>query len=333
MDHVTNEHLRTTACRRVREGEKPSAVMKSMGLCRTTIYKWLRTYRRQGEAGLARRKATGRKPRLNARQRQAVIRWIVGKDPRQYGFDFGLWTRRIVSEMIGKKFGIRLQVTAVGHLLASLNITPQKPLRRAYERDLERIAAWRKTEFPRIRTRARRRGAKIYFLDEAGVRSDAPLGRTYGLKGKTPEVRTSGQRQSVNAISTVNLRGAFWHSVYTGRLHAHRFIRLLKAFRRKRARMIVILDSHPAHVAKKVAAYVQSTRGELEIYFLPPYAPDLNPDEFVWNHLRQKGVSKKPLRQNESLKKRVQKDLRSIGAQPALVRAFFKAQSVAYITD
>jgi hypothetical protein len=126
------------------------------------------------------------------RQKLQVRRWINGKDPRQYGFDFGLWTRQIVGALIAQKFGVRLGVTAVGRLLAELDITPQKPLRRAYERDPAAIKRWTTTVFPRLRARAQRVGAKIFFLDEAGVRSDQVLGRTWGLRGQTPEVPTSG---------------------------------------------------------------------------------------------------------------------------------------------
>ena len=149
------------------------------------------------------------------RQKLRVRGWINGKDPRQYGFDFGLWTRQIVGELIEQKFGIKLGVTAVGRLLAELDITPQKPLRRAYERDPVAIEQWQTEVFPGLRARAKRRGAKIFFLDEAGVRSDQVLGRTWGLRGQTPEVPTSGQRQSVNAISAVTARGEFWYEIYT----------------------------------------------------------------------------------------------------------------------
>jgi transposase len=213
------------AVRRVHAGERPSTVMRSYGLCRTTIYKWLRAAKRGGEKALQARKHPGRKPFLSPKQKLQVRRWINGKDPRQYGFDFGLWTRRIVAALIEERFGVRLGVTAIGRLLAALDITPQKPLRRAYERDPVAIERWKREEFPRLRTRAKRVGAKIFFLDEAGVRSDQVLGRTWGLRGQTPEVPTSGRRQSVSAISTVNARGAFWYEIYTERLNPlHRAI-------------------------------------------------------------------------------------------------------------
>src|ERR1700756_4170646 len=188
LSHETSETIRRLAVRRGKEGGRRSSVIESYGLCRTTIYKWLRAARRGGEAALKARKHPGRTPILTARQKLQVRGWINGKAPRQYGCDFGLWTRQIVAALIAQKFGVRLGVTAVGRLLAELDITPQKPLRRAYERDPVAIKRWTMAVFPRLRARAKRVGAKIFFLDETGVRSDQVLGRTRGLRGQTPEV-------------------------------------------------------------------------------------------------------------------------------------------------
>jgi transposase len=331
LDHKTSEIIRIMAVRRVQEGEVPSVVMKNYGLCRTSIYRWLRDAKAGGEAALKSRKHPGPAPKLTDKQKQQVRKWICGKDPRQYGFDFGLWTRRIIVCLIERKLKKKLSITTVGRLLGELGVTPQKPLRRAYERDPQAVEKWKNEDYPKLKKRAKRRGADIFFLDEAGIRSDAPLQRTWGAKGQTPVVKTSGQRQSVSAISAVTARGAFWYSVYTGRLNATGFVEFLKAFmRNRRRRVFLVIDGLPAHKARLVAPYVQSLEGKLELHFLPGYSPDLNPDEFVWNHLRHYGTTKTPLRKNESLRNRVEQNLADIKHSPKLVRSFFHASTVAY---
>ena len=227
---------------------------------------------------------------------------------------------------------VTLGLTAIGRLLHELGITPQKPLRRAYKRDPIAIENWTRTEYPRLKIRATRRKAQIVFWDEAGVRSEQVLGRTWGEKGKTPEVPTSGQRQSINAISAVNARGAFWYEVSAGRFNATRFKEeVLTSFMRGRKRPVfLVVDGHPAHRAKLIASYVKQLKGRLERHFLPGYAPELNPDEFVWNYVTREGSSKKPPKRNESLRQRVESDLANIKRRPALVRSFFRAPRVFY---
>jgi len=335
LEHNTLEHIRIQAVRRVVEdGESPSAVMQSFGLCRTTIYPWLRDFKQHGWDALAESISAGPPPKLTEAQQQRVKRWILGKDPRQYGFDFGLWTRRIVQQLIAEKLKVGLCLTSVGKLLARLNITPQKPLRRAYERDPQAVAQWLAATYPQLKRRAKREGAMIFFLDEAGFQSDPQLGRTYGLKGCTPVVATSGQRQSINVISAVNARGAFWAATYEGKLNGESFVLFLQNFMQGRlGNVFLVLDGHPAHKAKVVESYVASLGGRLEFHRLPTYAPDLNPDEFVWSHMKTNGVSKKPLKQNESLRQRVEADLLKIYNNRPLVRSFFGAKSVAYAAD
>src|SRR6266702_3960098 len=335
LDHKTLEHIRIQAVRRVIEDkEEPSEVMKSYGLCRTSIYPWLREFKEQGWAALAESIAQGPEPKMSEKQKDRVKRWILGKDPRQYGFDFGLWTRRIVQTLILEKMEVELCLTSVGKLLASLEITPQKPLRRAYERDPVAVERWRMQDYPQLRKRAKKLGAMIFFLDEAGFQSDPPLGRTYGLKGRTPVVASSGQRQSINVISAVNASGAFWSATYTGKLDAESFVIFLRNFMKgRRTKVFLVVDGHPAHKAKVVKDYVIETKGRLELYFLPPYAPDLNPDEFVWNYMKNTGVSKKPLKKNESLRERVEQDLADISLDAVLVASFFLAESVVYTAD
>jgi len=154
LEHKALEHMRMLAVRRVLEDrEKPSLVMESLGLCRTTIYRWLRTCKDKGLEALVEKICAGPESKLNEKQREQVRCWIIGKDPRQHGFDFGLWTRRIVQTMLQEKMGVEFCLTSVGKLLASLNITPQKPLRRAYERDPLAVSRWQKETYPQLKKR------------------------------------------------------------------------------------------------------------------------------------------------------------------------------------
>ena len=263
-----------------------------------------------------------------------MFRWINGNDPRQYGLDFGLWTRAVVAELIERKFGIRLGLTAVGELLAKLNLTPQKPLQRAYQRDPEAIERWQRVIYPAIARQARTEGGEVFFWDESGFRADAVRGRTWGIRGQTPVVQRPGQRQSISAASAVNARGGFWYCTYEGGLTAELFVRLLRRMMRHRSRPIhLVVDGLPAHKTKLVKDYVQSTKGRLTLHILPGYAPELNPDELVWSHVKRTGVARTPLRKGERLRDKIEAQLAKIKAMPRLVRSFFQAPTVAYITD
>lgn len=328
------EQIRLIAVARVRAGERPGAVIKSLGLNRTTIYAWLKTQKRGGARSLKSRKRTGRRPTLTAVQREQVRRFIQGKDPRQYGFDFGLWTRLIVCEMILERFGVTLSVTSVGRLLHSLGITPQKPLQRAYERDPVAVKQWVENRYPTLKKRAAESGATIFFLDEAGFRSDEPRGRTWGVRGETPVLATSGRRQQVNAISAVTASGAFWWDTFAGTLTATRFGEFLRKFMKGRRNPVyLVLDGHSSHRAKSVRALVDKLKGRLELHFLPGYAPDLNPDELVWQYVKRNGVRSRPLQADESLTVRVRDDLAKLARSPSTVRSFFHDRSVLYILN
>lgn len=336
LDHRTLETIRTMAVARVREGEQPSAVIASYGFHRCTIYRWLKVARGRGRGlkALASRPATGRPRTLTAAQERQVFRWIHGKNPRQYGFDFGLWTRQIVQALIVRRFGVRLSLASIGAVLARQGLTPQKPLQRAYQRDPAAIAHWQRETYPAIVRTAKRDKAEIYFWDESGFRADAVHGTTWGAKGQTPVVSVPGQRQSISAASAITTKGAFWFEIYTGGLTGERFVTLLRRMLRGRRKPLhLILDGLPAHKTKAVTQYVAKLDGKLTLHYLPGYAPDLNPDELVWSYAKRTGTGRRPLQKGETLEAQVTHQLTAIGRQPALVRSFFKHPSVAYITD
>jgi transposase len=336
FDHGTLEAIRLMAVERVREGELASAVISSYGFNRTTIYKWLSVVSSPGKGvnALHSRPATGRPRRLTPRQEKQVFAWVNGKDPRQYGLDFGLWTRAMIGSLIEQKLAVKLGLTAVGELLAKLGLTPQKPLERAYQRDPEAIEKWKRETFPTIARAAKAVGGEVYFWDESGFRADTVHGKTWGKKGETPVIARPGQRQSVSAASAVNSKGAFWYSTYQGGLNAPLFVKLLKQMMRNRTKPVhLVVDGLPAHKTKQVKEYVDSTNGRLTIHVLPGYAPELNPDELVWSHVKRTGVSRTPLRKGEKLSEKIELQLAAIKKMPHLVRAFFKTPSVAYISD
>ena len=280
--HENLEFIRKNAVARILNGENVADVMDSYGLHRTSAYPWLRKAAKHGVEALTSTKSNGPKPLLSPTQKIRVRRWICGKDPRQHGIDFGLWTRAIVRELIRERFNIDISISSVGVLLAELQITPQKPLQRAYQRDPKAIADWKATVYPRIKRACKREKGSIFFLDEAGFTTDDTKGKTWGEKGKTPVVVVDGRRQRVNAISAVSPNGAFWSKVYDGKLSSERFIDfLVDLLKRQEGPIYLVLDSLPVHKSKSVMEFVKANKLLLKLFFLPTYAPDLNPDELV----------------------------------------------------
>jgi len=159
-------------------------------------------------------------------------------------------------------------------------------------------------------------------------------GTTWGVKGETPVVEVPGKRQTISAASAVNSKGGFWFATYQGGMSAELFVAMLKLIMRGRRKpLYLILDSLPAHKAKVVRDYEKATNGKLKLFFLPGYAPELNPDELVWSYVKRTGTAKRPLASNESLQDRIEADLINLQNNPGLIRSFFKAPDVAYITD
>jgi transposase len=200
---------------------------------------------------------TGRPRKLAAAQERQVFRWIDGKNPNQYGFEFALWTRGLVRALIQREFGVSLSLASVGTLLARLGLTPQKPLQRAYQRDPEAIERWQRETYPAIAQQAKETPADIYFWDESWFRANAVQETTCGVKGQTPIVQVPGQRQSLSAASAVSVKGAFWFVTYQGTLTGELFAELLKKLmQRRRKPLHLVLDGLSAHREAIVKDYV-----------------------------------------------------------------------------
>jgi transposase len=336
LAHNTLEEMRVLAVQRMAEGERPEDVAALFGLHRSWAFKCRAAARGRGKGLKALRstKGTGRPRKLTGAQEQQIFRWVNGKSPQQYGFDFGLWTRKIVQDLAASRFGVQLSLASVGAMLSRLGLTAQKPLQRAYQRDAEAVERWQREIYPALANKAKKQRADIYFWDESGFRADSVHGKTWGKRGQTPVVERPGQRQSISAASAVNSKGAFWFATYPGGLNGELFVELLKKLMHRRKKPVhLVLDSAPAHKKAVVSEYVASTQGKLTLHFLPGYAPDLNPDELVWSHAKRTGVARSPLKSGEKLQQRIDRQLRAIGDDPKLVRSFFEHPSVSYITD
>ena len=332
LDHATLEAMRERAVRSVHDGESPEVVARIIGISRSTIYGWLAQYRRGGWSALKAKPLFGRPPKLDGKKLKWVYDAVTQKNPMQLKFAFALWTREMVARLIKVKFNISLSPVSVGRLLAQLGITCQRPLHRALERDEALVKQWLKQDYPRIRALAQREKADVYFGDAAHMRSDHHAGRTWGKKGETPVVLSTGARYRMSLISAVTSRGHMRFMIKeTGGVNADVFIEFLRRLLiGSKNRIFIIVDRGPVHVAKKTKAFVASLGGRLRLFYLPPYSPDKNPDELVWKHLKADTVGRTSITSFDDFKDKVRSSMLSLQRSPAKIRAFFQKPSLQY---
>jgi transposase len=323
--------LRKRGVSAVQDGQPPALAARVLGVQRSTLFGWLALYRRGGWGALDARKRGGRPPKLAAKMLQWVYDTVTMKDPRQMKFPFALWTALMIAELIWRQYGIRLSKASVCRLLNQLGLSHQKPLWRAFQQDPERVENWVKEEFPKIRAQARKEKADIFFGDEAGVRSDCHSGKTWAIRGKTPIVTTTGARFGYNVVSAISPRGVLMFMIISGKVNGDVFIAFLKRLIHNWPRSIfLIVDGHPVHKSAAVSKFVASSKGRLQLFYLPPYSPELNPDEQVWNHLKNHGVGKRPIAGPDQLKRLTLSYLRKMQKLPSLVRSFFAMPETIY---
>jgi transposase len=328
IDHKTLTELRRRAVASVQDGQSPEVVAKAYGINRVTIYGWLARYRAGGWDALNARKRGGRPPKLNGKAMKWLYETITMKNPLQMQFTFALWTSKMIGVVMCRKFGIRLGKSSICRLLSQLGLTPQKPIWRAYQQKPQAVQKWLKDEYPQIRHLAKQNKALIFFGDEAGIRSDHHAGTTWAVKGKTPVVSSAGARFGLNLISAVSAQGEFRFMAVRGRVNAVEFIdfmeRLIHGVERK---VFLLVDGHPVHKARKVKRFVESHNERLQLFYLPPYSPELNPDERVWNDLKNNAVEKQVITTPKELHRAVISHLRSIQKSPARVRSCFNNET------
>ncbi|WP_459942059.1 IS630 family transposase [Deferrisoma palaeochoriense] len=309
-------------------------IAETLGVHEATVRKWWKTYKEQGAQAL-RLKKRGRKPgqcrSLTPEQERELKRTITDKTPDQLKMPWALWTRRSIQEFIRRRWGITMPVRTIGDYLKRWGFTPQKPLRRAYEQNPKAVEKWLNEEYPAIRTRAKRENAEIHWGDETGLRSDSQHGRSYAPRGQTPEIHLSVNRVSVNLISSITNQGKVRFMTYTGTMNSQTLIRFLRRLIKDADRKVfLILDNLRVHHSKPVKAWLAAHQEEIEVFYLPSYSPELNPDEYPNCDLKAEVHSGPPARTAKELRNKAISVLRKIQNLPARVRSYYMHPAIQY---
>jgi transposase len=310
------------------------AIAVQVGLTSTGVFDICKRYAERGAAGL---KTGPRGPEpgygrfLDAAQEAEARTLIRRHTPDEVGLPFALWSRPAVRELIWQRFGVRLAVRTMGTYLARWGFTAQKPLRRAYEQDPAAVRRWLRRDYPEVAARAKAEGGTIFWGDETGLRSDDVRGRGYAPRGRTPEVRVNHKRANLGLISAVTNRGELRWMVLDGAITAPSLLCFLaRLVRDATGKVFLILDRLPVHRAAKVRAWLAGREAEIEVFYLPGYSPELNPDEGINGDLKQAVTRQEPARSKAQLKRAVIGHMRKLSKLPDRVRSFFGHRTFRY---
>ena len=317
-----------------REGMTQGQAALAVGVHRQTVNIWHKRYRERGEDGLldGRRVSPRRdKGLLTAEEAGKVRGWIAEGTPDRMGLPWALWTSRAVRELIERRFGKRLGLSTVPLCLRRWGMTPQKPLVRARQRQPAAITAWLERDYPAIARRAKAAKAVIHWGDETGLSNQDQIGRCWAPKGRTPVVARTAKRVTRSMIAAVSNRGLMRFMLYQGALNADLFLDFLRRLVRDAGRKVVLIVANlKVHKAGKVRAWLESHAHEIELVYLPSYAPDHNPAEYLNNDLKQALRRKPQPDSEEELIGNTRSVLRAIQRSPERVRAYFKPEPVRY---
>ena len=332
---TTQSELRRVAVRMVHEGCTRTEAAEAVGADRHSVGAWIGTVARSGEKTLdsgRRGRGPDEQKALSPEQEIRIKHLITENCPDQLEIPFALWTREAVSLLIEREAGVRLSSrSTVSSYLHGWQFTPQRPCRRASERREPAVQTWLDRDYPAIVARAKAEAAEIHWGDETGLSNQAFYGRSFAPQGQTPVISRPATRFTYSMISTVTNRGTLRFMIYEGALNAAVFLnflrRLIKDARRK---VFLIVDNLRVHWAKSVTAWVDANRDRIALFYLPPYAPEHNPDEFMHNDLKQGMARRRTPKDKAALKSALQSHMRSLQRQPRKIRAFFQAPTVRY---
>jgi len=317
----------------LQDGMSQTQAAQTFGVSRWSVVQWAKAHRHAGEAALAakrRGRRAGDAGKLSAKQGERIRALVVGKMPEQLKLAFYLWTRAAVRELIKRECGVSLSLSAVGGYLKRWGLSPQRPVKRAYERNDEAVALWLAEVYPKIAARAKREKARVYWGDETGLRSDDVRGRSFAPTGQPAVVKVPGRRFGCNVISALTNKGEMSFMVFEGRFQAEQFIgfceRLVK---QSPTKAFLIVDGHSVHRCRKVQDWLEPRRQQIELFFLPGYAPELNPDELLNGDIKR-AVSQVRPRDRQAMKAATRKWLHRRQKQPAILASLFGAPHVRY---
>ena len=327
-------HLRRLAVKAVRAGLKQTVAATTYGVSLRAVNKWMAIDKVGGLRALTpkrRGRRLGQGGRLRVAHAQRIRSLIVGKLPDQLKLPFYLWTRAAVASLIAREYRIAVSLTTVGRYLRAWGMSPQKPVRRAYERNDAAIAQWLSKEYPAIARQARRNGATIYWGDEMGLRSDHVAGTSYAPLGQTPVIRATGQRFGCNMISAITNRGGLSFMVFQGKFTAPVFVAFLQRLLKQIAgKIYLIVDGHPVHKSGKATRFAATHSSRLRLIRMPGYCPELNPDELLNQDVKTNGLGKSRPTNRTELIAIVRSHLYRRQKQPQVITNLFREQHVRY---
>ncbi len=333
LDIATQTHLRRTVVQAVRGGMSQTEASKVYGASLRAVSKWMALDRTGGLRAL-KQKVRGRRAgegRLQPAQSARIRQLIIDSLPDQLKLPFYLWTRAAVVSLIEREYGISVSLTTVGRYLAGWGMSPQKPVRRAYERNDAAIARWLRTEYPAIARDAKREKAVIYWGDEMGLRSDHVAGTSYAPMGQTPIIRATGQRFGCNMISAITNRGHLAFMVFHGRFDGRLFVQFMRRLlQQATGKLYLIVDGHPVHRSVVARDFVAANEARLRLIRLPGYCPELNPDELLNQDVKTNGLGKSRPANRAELMAGVRSHLRRRQKQPQVIRNLFQEKHVRY---
>jgi len=328
------QQLRYQVIRLRKQGRKHKDISAITGISRSTCSTWWSNYLKEGKKALIikkRGRPTGSCRRLTEEQEKQIQKAIRDKCPDQLKLPFALWTRIAVRQLIRELWRLDLPVRTIGDYLKRWNFTPQKPLRRAYEQNPKAVKKWLEEEYPAIQQKAKKEDAEIHWGDETGLCNDSYHGRSYAPRGQTPAIRLSAKCKRMNLISSITNQGKVRFMIYKNRMNADTFIkfteRLIKDADRK---ILLIVDNLKVHHSYVVQDWLLKHKDKIEIFFLPSYSPELNPDEYLNCDLKEGVHSGPPARTHEQLKDKALSHLRKLQKLPRRVMKYFKHPKIAY---